>query len=362
MMKCFLKCLLAIMLIPKIALAIGEVEKIGPSLSHPWGMAFLSTDNILVTTRAGQLFNITLSSGAFTEIQNLPKVAHWGQGGLLDVAVSDDRVFLCYAKEIGGGAATAIDSARLENNELKGRMTIFTSNNSPDSAHHFGCRLTISDNMIYASLGDRGNRYNAQNPYIHDGSIIRIALDGSIPETNPKKDGWQSEIYSIGHRNPQGMTQHAETGAIWTHEHGPQGGDEINIIQKGENYGWPVVSFGDEYGTGTAVSNLTTHPDMVDPIWVWKPSIAPSGMAFYPSDGTMFPALQGSLLVGSLKFKRLYKIMLDEQGLPVSEMPIIDGTLGRIRDVAIAPDGAILLLNDAGKTNQPSGGLYRISK
>jgi len=350
------------MLIPKIALAIGDIEKIGPPLSHPWGMAFLSTDTILVTTRAGQLFNITLSSGAFAEVQNLPKVAHWGQGGLLDVAVSDDRVFLCYAKKIGDGAATAIDTARLENNKLIGRMTIFTSNNNPASAHHFGCRLTIADNMIYASLGDRGNRYNAQNPSIHDGAIIQMALDGSIPENNPKKAGWQDEIFSIGHRNPQGMIQHPETGAIWAHEHGPQGGDEINILQNGENYGWPLVSFGDEYGTGTAVSELTTHPDMVDPIWVWKPSIAPSGMAFYPKNGAMFPALRNSLLVGSLKFKRLYKITLDEQGLPASETPIIDGNLGRIRDVTIAPDGAILILNDASSTANPSGGLYRISR
>ena len=296
------------------------------------------------------------------EIKNLLAVVHSGQGGLLDVAAVGDQIFLCYAKKIGRGAATAIDRAILDGDQLINRVTIFHSNNNPQSAHHFGCRLTIKGQMIYASLGDRGNRYNAQKPANHDGSVVRIGFDGTPPANNPNLPGWEDALFTIGHRNPQGMAINPATGDIWAHEHGPQGGDEINILKKGENYGWPVISFGAEYGTGTPVSEATSHPDIADPIWVWTPSIAPSGMAFYPSDAAMFEELQGSLLVGSLKFSRLYHVMLNSDGLPTKERVLIDGTLGRIRDVAIAPDGAILLLNDAGKSGNPAGGLYRLSR
>ena len=348
------------------AMAEIQIEKIGPDLTHPWGMDLLDDGSVLVTTRPGQLYHIKRQSGTgeniSKEIGNLPEVAHFGQGGLLDVAIAGDDIFLCYAKPFANGAATAIDKAKLRGDALIGRMTIFTSNRKVDSAHHFGCRLVLDDGYLYASFGDRGMRHSAQKPAFHDGSIIRIQQDGTIPDDNPRLDGWAEGVFSIGHRNPQGLALHPETGALWAHEHGPKGGDEINIITKGGNYGWPVVSHGKEYGTDTPVSNLTSHPQMIDPVWIWVPSIAPSGMAFYPKEAAMFPQLQNSLLVGSLKFKRLYQVMMGADGLPASEAIILDKSLGRIRDVMIAPDGSILILNDASALSNPAGGLYRLSQ
>lgn len=360
-----MKALITAMLVSLFALAPAMAaliaQPIGKRLDHPWGMALLSADEVLVTIRPGKMYRISLTSGQTDYIQNTPKVAHWGQGGLLDVAVHGDDIYLCYAKKVGSGAATAIDKARLLDTQLIGRMTIFTSNLAPASAHHFGCRLGLHDGHLYATIGDRGERWHAQDAGHHNGSVIRLNLDGTVPANNPHKQGWQPEIFTIGHRNPQGLAIHPVTGAIWTHEHGPQGGDEINILEAGGNYGWPAVSFGEEYGTSTPVSARTSHPDMVDPRWVWVPSIAPSGMAFYPSEGAMFPDLQGSLLIGSLKFKQLYQIRLDEAGLPASEQVIMDKMLGRIRDVAVAPDGALLILTDAPAKASPAGGLYRLT-
>jgi glucose/arabinose dehydrogenase len=257
----------------------------------------------------------------------------------------------------------AIDSANIVNDKLIKRLTIFESNKPSWSGYHFGCRLEITNGQLYASLGERGNRYNSQDPSSHAGSIIRINFDGSVPNDNPKLDGWAPENFSIGHRNPQGMKLNPETQEIWSHEHGPKGGDEINIIFSGNNYGWPVVSHGFEYGTEDKVSEHDSLPGFNDPEWVWIPSIAPSGMDFYPvasNEKTMFPDLQGNLLVGSLKFRRLYSISIHEDGLPESESILIDGTLGRIRDVAVAKDGSILILNDESSLSKPGGGLYRI--
>ena len=345
-----------------------KIERIGPTLAHPWGMDFLDQDTVLVTMRGGGLMRIDLGTGTATEITGVPAVFNRRQGGLLDVAVADGQIYLCYSAILDSGSSTAIDRATLAGNALIRRQTIFTGNNPTRSGHHFGCRLQVTGGMIYASLGDHGTRDNAQDPAAHAGSLIRINRDGSIPDTNPKKAGWAPEIFTIGHRNPQGMAIHPRTGDIWTHEHGPRGGDEINIIRPahdgGANFGWPTVSHGREYATGLRVSKHDSLPGYVDPAWVWIPSIAPSGMGFYPdaADGNdaavMFPEFKGSLLVGSLKFRRLYLVKLDgKTGLPRSEHVILNGQIGRIRDVAVAPHGpharAILLLGDAVK-----GGLY----
>ena len=363
-MRPFLPALLFVMLITSITPSSAEpvIERIGKPLAHPWGMDFLSDEQMLVTTRPGALYQISLITGESVKIANTPKVAHWGQGGLLDIAVSGEDIFLCYAKMLPEGASTAIEKARLVDHRLVRRMTIFVSNKPNKQAHHFGCRLAIDGTHIYATIGDRGMRYEAQNPQNHNGSVVRLTLTGDVPPDNPKSAGWQEELFTIGHRNPQGLAIHPDTKSLWLHEHGPQGGDEINILKAGENYGWPVVSFGKEYGTDTPVSPVTSRPDMADPIWVWVPSIAPSGMAFYPKDAPMFPKLQSHLLIGSLKFKSLYHVTLGQNGMPISERRMIDGTLGRIRDVAVGAAGAIYILNDANKRNTPKGGLYRISQ
>ena len=342
-----------------------KIEHIGPTLKNPWGMDFINDRELLVTEKRGRIFHINISDGSSFEIHNVPKVASTMQGGLLDIIHNDGTVFYCYSKDTSEGTVLAIDRAVIVDDKLEKQKTIFESNNPSWSSYHFGCRLEIIDSKLFATLGERGNRFNSQNPSIHAGSIIRINFDGSIPIDNPKIEGWAPENFSIGHRNPQGMKLNPETQEIWSHEHGPKGGDEINIIIAGDNYGWPLVSHGFEYGTNDKVSEYDSLLGFNDPEWVWLPSIAPSGMDFYPlegNNGLMFSKLKGNLLVGSLKFKRLYSISINEKGLPESESILIDGTLGRIRDVAVAKDGSILILNDESSLSKPEGGLYRIFK
>ena len=356
------------------------LERIGPELAHPWGMEFLTSDSLLVTTRGGALWKIGLADGAATRITGTPDVYAHRQGGLLDVAAIDGHVYLCYSAILQGGSATAIDRAVIEGDRLVRRRTLFTGNAATKSGHHFGCRLHVTGTALWATLGDRGERDNGQDPSTHAASIIRLTPDGDAHPGNPHitddgKAGWAPEIFSIGHRNPQGLAINPATGEIWAHEHGPRGGDEINILRPasdaGANYGWPKVSHGREYATGLRVSRHASLPGFVDPVWVWVPSIAPSGMAFYSeatrSDGSrvmspnaIFPEWQGHLLVGSLKFRRLYLVEIGDDGLPASERVILDGEIGRIRDVAVGPDGPfageVFLLSD-----EAQGGLWRLT-
>ena len=344
------------------AAAAPLIQKIGAPLSHPWGMDFLDERHLFVTERSGNLYLVDLFTGTRNSIGNLPAIAAAQQGGLLDVAVfanqdnqdeNDATIYLCYSLKIGSQTVTAIDRAGFDGTNLTNRQTIFQANNPTTRAIHYGCRLVLDQTYLYASLGDRGARHDAQDPSRHAGAIIRLFHDGSVPADNPKRAGWAPELFSKGHRNPQGLAINPETGAIWAHEHGPRGGDEINIIRAGQNYGWPKVSHGEEYGGGS-IGSGTSAPGLTDPVWIWTPSIAPSGMAFYR--GTMFPYLNGHLLVGSLKFKRLYLVLL-EKGLPAQDAIMLDGAIGRVRDVAIAADGSVLLLSD-----EDEGGLYRIAE
>ena len=356
-----------------------ELERVGPELAHPWGMEFLTSDTLLVTTRGGKLWKIKLADGAAMPITGTPDVYAHRQGGLLDVTAIDGNVYLCYSAILPGGSATAIDRAVIEGDRLVHKRTIFTGNAPTKSGHHFGCRLYVTNTALWATLGDRGERDNGQDPSTHAASIIRLTPDGDPHPGNPYfidegKAGWAPEVFSIGHRNPQGLTIHPSTGEIWSHEHGPRGGDEINILRPvsdaGSNYGWPKVSHGREYATGLRVSRHESLPGFVDPVWVWVPSIAPSGMAFYPNatsgnnsrvvyPDVMFPGWQGHLLVGSLKFRRLYLVEIGNDGLPASEQVILDGEIGRIRDVAVGPDGPfageVFLLSD-----EAQGGLWRL--
>jgi glucose/arabinose dehydrogenase len=237
--------------------------------------------------------------------------------------------------------------------------SIFVAEPAIESGHHFGCRLgTMPDGTIVATLGERGDRKNAQDPTKHPGSIIRLNPNGSPPADNPYSDesyadrrDWLPELFSIGNRNPQGLAIHPTTGELWTHEHGPKGGDEINIVRGGENFGWPIVSHGQEY-SGGKISDDVSAPSLTDSVHHWTPSIAPSGMAFYT--GTLFPGLTGSLLVGSLKFRLLMVVRLDGNRV-ISEHELLRDQIGRIRDVAVGHDGAIYLLTDEGH-----GGVWRL--
>lgn len=335
------------------------IQQIGTTLSHPWGMDFLDDQHLFVTEKGGNLYLVDLLTGERNTIVNVPTVQAARQGGMLDVAVhrnsNEDSVtvYLCYSLLVEDKTVTAIDKARFDGTDLTNRQTIFRANNQEVSAIHYGCRLALDQQYLYASLGERGNRHDAQNPSNHGGAVIRLLHDGTPAPDNPNLQNWAPEILSKGHRNPQGLAINPETGELWAHEHGPRGGDEINIINAGHNYGWPKVSHGKEY-IGGSIGSGTTAPGLADPVWVWTPSIAPSGMAFYKGD--MFPFLNGHLLVGSLKFKRLYLVVL-EKGLPTRESVMLDGTIGRVRDVAIAYDGSVLLLSD-----EKEGGLYRIAE
>ena len=331
------------------------IEKVGGDISHPWGVAQVSETDVLVTARAGALLRINLETGLQRAVRPVPQVASYRQGGLLDVIYDQHsaHVYLCYSKPGTNGTGLAIAQGRLEDTKLTGLKEIFESNHRSGSGVHFGCRLALQGDYLFASLGDRGDRDNAQNFTNHAGSVLRLNL--TRPERANHQSSWLPEHFSVGHRNPQGLALQPQTGLLWSHEHGPRGGDEINLIEQNGNYGWPLVSYGKEYIGGEI--GLDYSPEgYVDPLWIWDPSIAPSGMTFYT--GQMFPEWQGDLLVGALKFASIYRVEFDPQtNRPVNEERMFSGEFGRVRDVEEAADGSLLVLSDA-----PKGGLYRISR
>ena len=347
----------SMLVITSIAFAETKLERLGQKLFHPWGMSLLSDYEVLVTERRGKLYKINLKNGLQIPINNLPKVFSKNQGGLLDIIVNKENkdkieIFFCYSSPMPKGSTTSVNSAILDGSNLTNQKTIFIANNTSSKSIHYGCRLVIVDNHIFISLGDRGERDNAQNGKSHSGSVIRIGLDGSIPKDNNQNSDWLPEILSKGHRNPQGMAVNPNNFDVWINEHGPKGGDEINVLEPGKNYGWPIVSYGDEYSGAQIGEGLEKADGFSDPIWYWKPSIAPSGMTFY--NGKMFPEFNGDLIVSSLKFQSIYHVKIDK-GLPVKQSFFLKGVIGRIRDLEVAQDGSILILTD-----ESEGGLYKL--
>ena len=334
-----------------------QIERIGKTLFHPWGMDFLSDTSMIVTERRGRMFKIDLESGVRNELSGVPDVFSFRQGGMLDVKVSEQdpaTIYYCYSRPEGNRASTAVDMAKLDGNALKNTQTIFVANNKSNASIHFGCRIEISDDKLYVTMGDRGSRFDAQDPKIHSGAVVRLNLDGTVPADNPNLDGWEPELYSKGHRNPQGMALNPSTGEIWLHEHGPRGGDEINIVKAGENYGWPIVSHGEEYAGGK-IGIGTSSPEFEDPIWTWIPSIAPSGLAVYRGD--LFPEWNGDLLLGGLKIRGLYRVIM-ENGAPAGEERYLKGE--RVRDVRVGPDGAVYVTTED-KNGAPIGKVLRLT-
>ena len=334
------------------------LERVSPTLENPWGMSFVDEDRLLVTERPGSLSLVDLTEGTAVRLEGAPKAVVGGQGGMLDVLYDDGDVFLCYSGPSSlGRSATTLGKGRLAGTSLEDFKRLFTASNPGYGIHHFGCRIGIDpQGFVYLSIGDRLDQDSAQDVSTHLGTVIRLNRDGTIPDDNPfvGQQGAKPEIFSVGHRNPQGMTIHPETGAVWTTEHGPQGGDEINIIGAGENYGWPLLTFGERYGGGK-IGIGTSAPGFVDSVWHWTPSIAPSDMTFVPT-GSQFPEYEGDLLVTSLKFKQLFHVQVEGETV-VGEQVVLDRRLGRLRDVEVGPDGAIYLLNDETK-----GGVYRWSR
>jgi len=328
-----------------------QIQVITEGLEHPWGMAFLPDGRILVTERPGRLRVIEQGRLLPEPVKGLPRIAVLGQGGLLDVVLHPDYekngwIYLSYAASGTGGVGTEVARARLEGMKLVQLERLFRLEPKTNAGLHFGSRLVFDRaGYLYITLGDRGDRPRAQRLNDHAGSVIRLHDDGRIPADNPflNQRRAQKEIFSYGHRNPQGMALNPQTGLVWIHEHGPQGGDEINIIQAGANYGWPVITYGVNYGSGTPIGEGTEKKGMEQPLYYWVPSIAPSGMAFY--NGDRYPGWEGNLFVGSLKFRLLVRLELEGDRV-VKEHRLLKDRLGRIRDVRVGPDDYLYLLTD----------------
>lgn len=334
-----------------------RLVQLAQGLDRPWALAFLPDGDYLITERSGQLWRF--DGTRFTRISGLPDIDPVGQGGLLDVVPDPDfarnsTIYLTYSGRYEFGLGTLVSRAELRGDRLRNVEELFRMNRSSNGGRHFGSRLVVgTDGMLYFTTGDRGQRDRSQDPEDHAGAVLRIAPDGSVPADNPFVNGGGApEVYSYGHRNAQGMTVHPRTGEIWLHEHGPQGGDEINVVKRGANYGWPVITYGVNYGLGTPIGEGTERAGMEQPVLYWTPSIAPSGMAFY--DGDAFPGWNQSVFAGALAGQHLRRVGLD--GTTVTEEEILlRGEIGRVRDVRMGPDGFLYLLTD-----DANGGLYRL--
>ena len=314
-------------------------------LQNPWGMVFLPDGAILTSEKAGKLYHF--KNDVKTEIEDLPDIYVRGQGGFLDIELhpnytENNWIYFSFSSSEGNGDGgnTAIMRAKLENGRLTNKEVLYKGSPNTRKGQHWGSRLEFDDDgFLYFSIGDRGNRdKNPQDITRDGGKIYRIHDDGRIPDDNPfvNTSGAKKAIYSYGHRNPQGLTKNPFTGTIWNHEHGPRGGDEINVVKKGKNYGWPIITYGINY-SGTKITNETSRPGMEQPLHYWVPSIAPSGMTFVTSD--KYPDWKGNLLVGSLAFQYLERLEIKNNKVIYREK-LLDG-FGRVRNVRQAPDGFI---------------------
>jgi glucose/arabinose dehydrogenase len=328
-----------------------SVTTVADGLAHPWSLAFLPDGRMLVTERPGRLRYVDAKGALSAPIANVPAVFAERQGGLLDVVLDPDfgtnsTIYLSYAEAAEDGTnGTAVARAKLDGMRLADVTVIFRQQPTIKSGHHFGSRLVFDrDGKLFVTLGDRNSeRDSAQDLGTHLGKIVRITKDGKVPADNPYvgKDGVLPEIWSYGHRNLQGAALHPGTGRLWTHEHGPRGGDEINIAEPGRNYGWPVITYGREYH-GPAIGEGSAKAGMEQPLHYWVPSIAPSGMAFHSGHG--FPVWKDQLFVGALAAKQLVRLELAADGTVRSEERI--AIEGRVRDVREGPDGALYLVTD----------------
>ena len=327
-----------------------RLNTIAGGLENPWGMAFLPGGDILVTERPGRLRVIRGGKLQRRWVGGVPKVVARGQGGLLGVVAhpgfaKNRLIYLSYAAKGRDGVGTHVARALFHDNKLTDLRVIFAARPQNSGSVHFGSRMVFGlDGMLYITSGERGEPDNAQKLNTHTGKVIRLTADGIVPPVNPftRRAGVRPEIFTYGHRNPQGIARHPTTGKIWAVEHGPKGGDEINILTPGTNYGWPVITYGRSY-IGLSIGEGTHKPGMAQPIKYWVPSIAPSGMAFYT--GAKFPGWKGSLFVGALALQHLNRLTLDGDKV-VGEERLLRKWGMRIRDVRDGPDGYLYILTD----------------
>lgn len=338
-----------------------QLEMLMDGLNHPWGMAFLPDGRLLITERnTGRFYILNTDNTLSKPLDGVPKVWARGQGGLMDVALhpeyeDNNYVYLSYAKPgPGGKATTALGRGKLTDGRINNFQDIFVQEPFIQGPNHFGNRIEFSPNgrYLFFALGERFQFDPAQDVSNHLGTVIRISPDGGVPDDNPfvGRDNAQNEIWSYGHRNIEAMAFQPQTEALWIGEMGPRGGDELNKIEKGANYGWPVVSWGEHYN-GRDIPDPPTHPEFTDAVRHWTPVISPSGMVFY--QGVMFPEWKNNALIGGLTHHELVRLTFD--GTEVTEEDRLD-LPARIRDVETAPDGSIYLLTD-----QDNGKVLRIS-
>ena len=327
-----------------------SIDTLATGLTNPWGMAFLPDDRILIVERPGRMLIFEDGRLLPDPVEGLPAVWANGQGGFLDVVLHPDYdsngwIYIAYsARGEGEGGNTAISRGRLKGNRFTDVELLFHGLPHTGAAHHFGSRIVFdNERYMFSTIGDRGQQNNAQTLANHNGKVLRFHDDGSIPADNPfaGQEGAMPEIWSYGHRNIQGMQRHPLTGAVWTHEHGPRGGDEINLVEKGKNFGWPLATFGINYN-GTIVSPDTTLPGMVDPVLHWTPSIAPCGLAFVDSD--KYPAWQLNMLVGALVEQHIQRVVFEGNKVVHTER-LLQG-FARFRDIRQGPDGYIYVLTE----------------
>ncbi len=336
-----------------------QLELVHSGLTVPWGMALIDESKMLITQRSGSLLQLDLKTGLTTEIGGLPKIATIGQGGLLDIKLSPDFdksgwLYFTYAKPVKNSAATTLARAKLINNRLSEWKDLLITKSVSTGGRHFGSRIAFDyDGHVFFSIGDRGDRDNGQNKMTHAATIVRLNLDGSIPKDNPfvDDDNALDEIWSFGHRNPQGLAFDKKTGRLWAIEHGPRGGDEINLIIKGKNYGWPVISYGKEYWGPFDVGEGTHKEGMEQPVKYYVPSIAPGSLLVY--NGKAFPDWQGNLFAGALVLTHLNRVEIDNNGKAVGEERLFESLGKRVRNVIADSNGYIYFSTD-------SGDLYRL--
>ncbi|MBX4991871.1 glucose/arabinose dehydrogenase [Rhizobium binae] len=340
-----------------------RVEKLTDGLDHPWAVEVLTDGAYLVTERPGRM-RVIRDGKASDPIAGIPKVSARGQGGLMDVALAPDfatsrKLYFTAAVANAKGSGTEVFSATLSRDEkrLDAVTPVFTMRRFTSGDIQYGSRIAIAtDGTLFISVGDRGDRNRSQDWQDDAGSIIHINADGSIPADNPFKNGGKAlpEIWSKGHRNPQGITFDIKDGKLYTVEHGARGGDEINEPEAGKNYGWPIITYGRDY-SGAEIGEGTAKKGLEQPLYYWDPSIAPGAIAVYR--GAMFPEWDGNFIVAALKFQLLSRMQRDDSGAFVAEERLFEGEYGRIRDVVVAPDGALLMVTD-----EDNGSLLRVSR
>lgn len=336
-----------------------KAEKTMGGLNTPWGMTFLSESELLVTEREGSILLVNLNNSTKIKLLNTPIVMAEGQGGMLDVALPPNYkktgwIYFTFVKNIEDEGVTVLARAKLKNTTLYNWQELLVSESASDTSRHFGSRISFdNDGHVFFSIGDRGERPNAQDLTSHAGSIIRLNLDGSIPKDNPfvNTENVLPEIWSYGHRNPQGLSYDYSSNRLWAIEHGPRGGDEINLVKPGKNYGWPIISYGKEYWGPVAVGEGTHRKGMEQPVKYYVPSIAPGSLLLY--SGTVYPEWKGNLFTGALKLRHINRVVVNHNGQAIKEERLLESLNERIRALVQSPQGLLYFSTDSGK-------IYRI--